>query len=115
MPYLRCPNCGNITHVRVADLEAFYEKHGRPNANRFSEGLCFFCWKELKVSDLVEVIKVSDLTPSVRVGSRGRVTEIVQEQLVYEVVAVQEPLQRKWAGRFRRDEIKFVYDRSNST
>ena len=115
MPYLRCPSCENIFHLRVVNLEDFYEKYGRPSANRLPEELCFCCWKELEVDDLVKVIKVSDLAPDANIGSRGRVTKVVQEQLIYEVSSIQASLQGQWSGQFKRDEIKFVYDHPNKT
>jgi hypothetical protein len=115
MPYMKCPNCGTTFHVRVVDLEDFYKKFGRPTFESTSEELCFFCWKELRINDLVEVIKISDLATNVNIGSKGRIVEILQEKLVYKVSADEKSSQSQWSGHFRRNEIKFVYERPKAT
>ncbi len=114
MPYLKCPNCETIFHIAVSNLNTFFERFGKPTKGNIPEEICFFCWKDLKVSDLIEVIKLSESVPLAKVNDTARVIDIYNENnpyTLYKVESIENKAGTKWSGQFIRSQIRFVHER----
>jgi hypothetical protein len=104
MPYATCPNCKLTFHlnVRVDVLEEWKEKFPtQEDGARYIQ--CYFCWKELKELDVVEVWRVpKGMEKQVSKGDLGAVV-LVQDVNYYEVECVKADGTTKWLETLPRN------------
>lgn len=108
MPYAKCPNCGQICHyaVSVENLKEWYKKHG---AGEKALALCFGCWKELKVGDIVSVLSKPKEKSLAKIGDIGAIMAIYGDakNLSYKIKSEMPNGNTKWIDTFKRNEIRY--------
>jgi hypothetical protein len=58
MPFLECPNCGEIYHASVRDVESWFkERYPNLKSGELPQELCFGCFKDIQVGDKVYFIR----------------------------------------------------------
>jgi hypothetical protein len=86
MPYTMCPICGSLSHLNVGDLKDWYAKRGVPFGSLLPAKCCF-CWKEIRVGDVV--VLRSFVTPKdyLKPGEKGVVKAVLESEdgLLFEV------------------------------
>lgn len=112
MPYATCPNCNDSCHFNIAkDIEKWNEKY--PTASdgiRYIE--CFYCWKELKEFDCVEVINlpIENIT-DIEQGDIGAVV-MVHSIVTFEVECGNTDGTTKWLHALPRKNLKYKREKS---
>ena len=117
MPFMKCPVCGLVTHIKPVSPKSWPHTHPGPAAGL---GLCYLCWGSLSVGQTVKVWRVLEKTRAtsaqVEVGDVGRIVEIRtstldgadDEYLVKQMSDVP-----KWTAVLSRMELHRVDERSS--
>lgn len=112
MPYATCPNCSDTFHLRITENIDDWNKKFPTSSDGIRYMECFYCWKELKEYDVVEVFRNSDPElENVSVGDKGAVV-LVHSTSDLEVECVNPDGTTKWLHTIPRKNLK--YDREGS-
>ena len=81
MPFIRCPVCGDIAHLNVADPDAWHEeRYANVPDRELVPAKCAFCWPQLSAGDHVETRKAMGNQPQARPGLQGVIEDIYSSQ-----------------------------------
>ena len=82
MPYSKCPICGNVSHVNVADPKAWYaERYPDLPFMAMVAAPCFDCFAELAVGDTVEIHRHITKHPEwASPGATGKIRRITSSE-----------------------------------
>ncbi len=77
MPYIRCPVCGEIAHLNVADADAWYrERYPNVPDRELVPAKCVFCWSQVSIGDGVQIRRPIGSQPQAESGARGVIEDI---------------------------------------
>jgi hypothetical protein len=79
MPYSKCPICGGVSHLNVADPATWYQER-YPNLpfGSIVPGVCFYCFGDIVIGSRVIVRSHATEHPDwAQVGATATVTNII--------------------------------------
>lgn len=114
MPLAVCPFCAAQFSFSLTSEGAKHWKQEHSSsieAGTTPRVACFYCWKELRELDVVEVLQCPDHGSDVTVGEHATVVAILKSAsggLSFEVEAVATDGSTKWIHAFSRSQLKAV-------
>lgn len=114
MPFAICPFCAAQFHLRLTleGAERWKQEHSSSiEAGATPRVPCFYCWKNLRELEVVQVLQCPEHAENVTVGEHATVVAILRSasgELAFEVEAVASDGSTKWIHAFSRSQLKAV-------
>ena len=115
MPYAKCPICGDLMHLNVGDVAAWYQEYwpSYQIGDHVAEK-CPGCWFDLQIGHRVRVRTEPRTTAErIQVGAIGVVIAIdaTPSGEMHYTVAQDTTDQARWCATFNREELSYLLGR----